>query len=113
MFPPVVARGSCRLPGPFLHQGRGLKGAVPSAFPPSRAMALALAEAKAAAARGEVPVGAVILSHAGVDLAQAGHRTLVDLDPNPHAYRTEERRCGKEGDSICKDRGLPTQTKKK
>src|SRR3546814_5205176 len=53
-FPPGVARGSGRLPGPFLHQGRGLKGAVPSAFPPSRAMAPALAEAKAAAARGEV-----------------------------------------------------------
>lgn len=58
---------------------------MPSAFPPSRAMALALAEAKAAAARGEVPVGAVILSPDGVVLAQAGNRTLGDLDPTAHA----------------------------
>src|SRR3546814_15370144 len=48
-------------------------------------MALALAEAKAAAARGEVPVGAVILSPDGVVLAQAGNRTLGDLDPTAHA----------------------------
>src|SRR3546814_16766379 len=105
MFPPVVARGSCRLPGPFLHQGRGLKGAVPSAFPPSRAMALALAEAKAAAARGEVPVGAVILSPDGVVLAQAGNRTLGDLDPTaPAEVRSEERRVGKECVRTCRYR---------
>jgi tRNA(Arg) A34 adenosine deaminase TadA len=48
------------------------------------AMALALDEARAAGARGEVPVGAVILRD-GMILAQAGNRTLEDKDPTAHA----------------------------
>jgi tRNA(adenine34) deaminase len=48
------------------------------------AMALALDEARAAGARGEVPVGAVILRD-GIVLAQAGNRTLQDKDPTAHA----------------------------
>ena len=47
-------------------------------------MSLAFAEARAAAARGEVPVGAVIVRD-GLVLAQAGNRTLADKDPTAHA----------------------------
>lgn len=48
-------------------------------------MALALAEARAAAARGEVPVGAVVVSAKGEVLARAGNRTLELKDPTAHA----------------------------
>ena len=48
------------------------------------AMALALDEARAAAARGEVPVGAVV-TRDGVVLARAGNRTLERRDPTAHA----------------------------
>ncbi|MEJ8571069.1 nucleoside deaminase [Microbaculum marinum] len=44
----------------------------------------ALAEARAAAARGEVPVGAVIVRD-GTILAAAGNRTLELKDPTAHA----------------------------
>lgn len=47
-------------------------------------MTLAFAEARAAGARGEVPVGAVVVRD-GVVLAQAGNRTLIDKDPTAHA----------------------------
>ncbi|HVV78319.1 MAG TPA: nucleoside deaminase [Pseudolabrys sp.] len=47
-------------------------------------MAIAMDEARAAAARGEVPVGAVIARNGEV-LAQAGNRTLADKDPTAHA----------------------------
>ena len=49
------------------------------------AIALALAEAKAAAARGEVPVGAVLLAVDGVLLAQDGNRIVEQRDPTAHA----------------------------
>lgn len=52
---------------------------------PASHMALALAEAAAAAGRGEVPVGAVVVSAAGVVLAQAGNRTRELRDPTAHA----------------------------
>lgn len=48
-------------------------------------MALALAEAEAAAARGEVPVGAVIVDSAGQVLAGAGNETVARGDPTAHA----------------------------
>jgi len=48
-------------------------------------MALALAEAQAAATRGEVPVGAVLVSAAGEQLAQNGNRILENRDPTAHA----------------------------
>ena len=48
-------------------------------------MDLALAEARAAAARGEVPVGAVVVGSGGVVLAQAGNRTRELCDPTAHA----------------------------
>lgn len=48
-------------------------------------MRAALAEAEAAAARGEVPVGAVIVDSDGTVLAQAGNRTRELDDPTAHA----------------------------
>ena len=48
-------------------------------------MALALAEARAAAARGEVPVGAVVSAADGRVLAAAGNRTVELRDPTAHA----------------------------
>jgi tRNA(adenine34) deaminase len=49
------------------------------------AMSIALAEARAAASRGEVPVGAVVVSAKGEVLARAGNRTLELKDPTAHA----------------------------
>jgi tRNA(adenine34) deaminase len=48
-------------------------------------MQLAFNEAEAAAARGEVPVGAAIADKAGTILASAGNRTLELKDPTAHA----------------------------
>jgi len=47
-------------------------------------MAVALEEARAADARGEVPVGCVIV-RADTIIARAGNRTLADKDPTAHA----------------------------
>lgn len=47
-------------------------------------MDVALDEARAAAERGEVPVGAVVVK-AGAVIARAGNRTLADRDPTAHA----------------------------
>lgn len=46
---------------------------------------IALAEAAAAAARGEVPVGAVVTDAAGTVLAQAGNEVEARHDPTAHA----------------------------
>ena len=51
----------------------------------AQAIALALEEAKSAAARGEVPVGAVLLGADGALLAQSGNRILELKDPTAHA----------------------------
>lgn len=48
-------------------------------------MDLALSEARAAASRGEVPVGAVVVGPDGRVLARAGNRTREDHDPTAHA----------------------------
>jgi tRNA(Arg) A34 adenosine deaminase TadA len=48
-------------------------------------MHLALAEARSAAERGEVPVGAVIVSPSGRVVARAGNRTRELADPTAHA----------------------------
>lgn len=48
-------------------------------------MDIALAEAKAAGVRGEVPVGAVLVSAGGEVLAQSGNRTRELCDPTAHA----------------------------
>ena len=47
-------------------------------------MAIALDEARAAGARGEVPVGAVVV-RGGEVIARTGNRTLADRDPTAHA----------------------------
>src|ERR1044071_6599597 len=47
-------------------------------------MAEALAEARAAAVAGEVPVGAIVVRD-GVVIARASNRTLRDQDPTAHA----------------------------
>jgi len=50
-----------------------------------QAIALALEEAKSAALRGEVPVGAVLLGADGALLARDGNRILELKDPTAHA----------------------------
>lgn len=62
-------------------RGPGAEPLVREALNP---MALALTEAAQAAARGEVPVGAVIV-RGGVILASAGNRTEERADPTAHA----------------------------
>lgn len=52
---------------------------------PNGHMQLALDEAAAAARRGEVPVGAVVVSPKGDVLARAGNRTRELSDPTAHA----------------------------
>jgi cytidine deaminase len=48
-------------------------------------MDVALDEARAAAVRGEVPVGAVVVSPDGEIIARAGNRTRELADPTAHA----------------------------
>lgn len=48
-------------------------------------MQVALDEASKAAARGEVPVGAVVISNSGELLAAAGNERLLRSDPTAHA----------------------------
>jgi tRNA(adenine34) deaminase len=50
-----------------------------------KGMAIALAEARDAAARGEVPVGACMMDADGKVLARDGNRTLELKDPTAHA----------------------------
>lgn len=47
-------------------------------------MALALEQARAAAAAGEVPIGAIVVQE-GKILARSGNRTIRDCDPTAHA----------------------------
>ncbi len=56
-------------------------------------MALALEEARAAAARGEVPIGAVLVRD-GTVLARDGNRTLELNDPTAHAEMLVIRKAG-------------------
>jgi tRNA(adenine34) deaminase len=49
------------------------------------AMRAALAEAAAAAARADVPVGAVVLDESGGIIARAHNRREADADPTAHA----------------------------
>jgi tRNA(adenine34) deaminase len=51
----------------------------------SRYMEKALAEARAAGARGEIPVGAVLVDADGEILACAGNRSIELHDPSGHA----------------------------
>jgi tRNA(adenine34) deaminase len=63
------------------------------------AMAIAIEEAKAAANRGEVPVGACIVSATGEILARAGNRTLERKDPTAHAEMLALREAAAKRDS--------------
>lgn len=63
-------------------------------------LAVALAEAEAAAARGEVPVGAVLIGPDGALVASAGNEIVATHDPTAHAemlvIREAARRLGNE-----------------
>ena len=61
----------------------GLVTGYEASFEP--AMRAALAEAAAAAADGDVPVGAVVLDEAGVIVARGRNRREADGDPTAHA----------------------------
>ncbi len=60
-------------------------GGVAAEGADERLMREALTAARGAAARGEVPVGAVIVTEEGEVLAVAGNRTRSDCDPTAHA----------------------------
>jgi tRNA(adenine34) deaminase len=62
-------------------------------------MVQAFAEAEAAAARGEVPVGAVIVDALGNLIAKAGNQTLELKDPTAHAEMLAIRKAGQMLDS--------------
>ena len=55
----------------------------------------ALEEARLAAERGEVPVGAVLVAD-GVMVSRAGNRTIADCDPTAHAEVVTLRMAAKE-----------------
>jgi tRNA(adenine34) deaminase len=67
-------------------------------------MELALQQARAAAAAGEVPVGCVIV-RAGAVIARTHNRTLADRDPTAHcemlAIRAAAAACGSERLADC------------
>ena len=70
----------------FLHEGVASEVAgSEQATALGAAMAMALDAARAAAARGEVPVGAVVLGPGGEVLAAAGNRTEELCDATAHA----------------------------
>jgi tRNA(adenine34) deaminase len=58
-------------------------------------MRLAIHEARKAGARGEVPVGAVLVDNAGTVLAADGNRTIEYCDPAGHAEILVLRAAGK------------------
>lgn len=65
----------------------------------------AFADAEAAATRGEIPVGAVIVDSAtGAVIARAGNRTEADADPTAHAELLAIRSaCAMRGDARLPD----------
>ncbi|WP_404382490.1 nucleoside deaminase [Caenispirillum salinarum] len=72
---------------------------------PAVFMDAAFAEAEAAGARGEVPIGAVVVEPAtGRILARAGNRTEEDRDPTAHAELLAVRAaCAERGDARLPD----------
>lgn len=64
-------------------------------LPFNEPMALAFAAAEAAAARGEVPVGAVVIDAAGEVLATAGNEVEGRSDPTAHAEILALREAGR------------------
>jgi len=74
------------------------EGSEPTPDEDERRMREALREAREAAGRGEVPVGACVVGADGALLASAGNRTRTDCDPTAHAevlaLREAARRAG-------------------
>ncbi len=62
---------------------------------PEQYMEIALAEARLAAERGEVPIGAVLVDDAGQIIAQDGNRTIELCDPGAHAEMLVLRQAGR------------------
>jgi tRNA(adenine34) deaminase len=58
-------------------------------------MTVALAEARLAAERGEVPIGAVLVGSDGQIIAQNGNRTIELCDPGAHAEMLVLRQAGR------------------
>ncbi len=58
-------------------------------------MDVAFEEARAAAARGEVPVGAAVVGRDGTVIARAGNRTEQDVDASAHAEVLALREAGR------------------
>lgn len=70
-------------------------------------MSIALEEARAAGARGEVPVGAVIVDASGQVVARAGNRTRELCDPSAHAEMLAIRAaCARAGSERLPDHAL-------
>ncbi len=68
----------------FLRKANGLTAREQILEPGRDPWERAFAEARAAAARGEAPIGAAIV-HDGEIVASAGNRTMEDHDPTAHA----------------------------
>ncbi|MCX5875928.1 MAG: tRNA adenosine(34) deaminase TadA [Deltaproteobacteria bacterium] len=62
---------------------------------PAHYMEVALAEARFAAERGEVPIGAVLVDAAGQIIARDGNRTIELCDPGAHAEMLVLRQAGR------------------
>ena len=62
---------------------------------PEQYMEVALDEARLAATRGEVPIGAVLVDSAGEIIARDGNRTIELCDPGAHAEMLVLRQAGR------------------
>ena len=62
---------------------------------PEQYMEVALAEARLAAERGEVPIGAVLVGSGGEIIARDGNRTIELCDPGAHAEMLVLRQAGR------------------
>mgnify|MGYP001217469385 CR=1 FL=1 len=70
-------------------------GALLSENSPEQYMAVALDEARLAAGRGEVPIGAVLVGSGGDIIARDGNRTIELCDPGAHAEMLVLRQAGR------------------
>ena len=82
---PFEALSSACRPKRVRSASGSMRGREPEPLDQTTPMTLALAEARAAGERGEVPVGAVLVDAAGTVLARAGNRVEELADPTAHA----------------------------
>jgi len=75
-------------------KARSVPDSLSKGFPEDY-MAVALAEARLAAERGEVPIGAVLVDSAGQIIARDGNRTIELCDPGAHAEMLVLRQAGR------------------